>query len=358
MNGWAAGGGLCFYWQEGIVGFRVLYYLNAGNIKGVAAEARWAEAMGYDGLCTAETGHDPLFPLLLAAGATERVTLEPRVAIAFPRSPMVLAYAAVDLQEYSGGRFRLGLGTQVKGHIERRFSTRWAPPGPRLREYVQSLHAIWDAWESGGRLAYHGEHYNFSLMTPFFSPGPPQAPRPPVFVSAVNRYNCRVAGEVCDGLSLHPLTSPRYISEHIIPNIADGARRAGRDPAGVTLGCSGFIVTGPTRAAIEARKQAVKRQIAFYASTRTYFPVLETHGFQEVGARLHEMSLKGQWEEMTGLITEEIFDAFAIAAGYDEIAAAVKERYGGLVQEVVFGLDPEDAGDETAWRRMIAQLQE
>ena len=158
------------------MGFRVLYHLNTGNIKGIAEEARWAENIGYDGLCTEETGHDPLFPLVLAATTTSHITLEPRVAIAFPRSPMVFAYAAMDLQNLSGGRFRLGLGTQVKGHIERRFSTEWTPPGPRLREYVQSLHAIWDAWQNGTRLSYHGDHYNFSLMTPFFSPGQSDQP--------------------------------------------------------------------------------------------------------------------------------------------------------------------------------------
>ena len=342
------------------MGFRVLYHLNTGNIKGIPEEAKWAEGMGYDGLCTEETGHDPLLPLMLAATTTSRVTLEPRVAIAFPRSPMVFAYAAMDLQEFSGGRFRLGLGTQVKGHIERRFSAEWTSPGPRLREYVQSLHAIWDSWQNGTQLAYHGEHYNFSLMTPFFSPGASEQPRPPVFVSAVNRYNCRVAGEVCDGLSLHPLCSPEYLKQRILPNIADGAGRAGRagrDSKAVNLSGSGFIITGPNRAVIEERKRAVRRQIAFYSSTRTYTPVLEVHGFGDVGVRLHEMSLKGQWEEMAGLITDDIFDCFAVAVEYDQVAAAVKERYGGLLDEVVFGTEVAGAEDERQLRKIIAELQ-
>ncbi len=340
------------------MGFRVLYHLNTSNIKGVAEEARWAESMGYDGLCTEETGHDPLFPLVLAATSTERVTLEPRVAIAFPRSPMVFAYAAMDLQELSGGRFRLGLGTQVKGHIERRFSTAWSAPGPRMREYVQSLHAIWESWQEGSRLAYHGDHYNFSLMTPFFSPGPSQQPRPPVFISAVNTYNCRVAGEVCDGVSLHPLCSPEYLRQRILPSIEDGAGRAGRDPKAVNLSGSSFIITGAHRADIEAKRQAVKRQIAFYSSTRTYTPVLEVHGFEEVAVRLHEMSLKGQWDRMTNLITDEIFDTFAVAVGYDEVAAAVKERYDGLLNEVVFGMDTTAPGDERQLRKIIRELQD
>ncbi len=340
------------------MGFKVLYHLNTGNIKGIPEEARWAESVGYDGLCTEETGHDPMFPLVLAATTTSRVTLEPRVAIAFPRSPMVFAYAAMDLQTLSEGRFRLGLGTQVKGHIERRFSTQWSAPGPRLREYVQSLHAIWDAWQDGTRLSYHGDHYNFSLMTPFFSPGPSTLPRPPVYVSAVNTYNCRVAGEVCDGISLHPLCSPEYLRQRILPSIADGAGRAGRDSGAVNLTSSSFIITGANKAAIEAKKQAVRRQIAFYSSTRSYSPVLEVHGYEDVCVRLHEMSLKGQWDEMTGLITDEIFDSFAIAEEYDQVAAAVKERYDGLLSEVVFGMDVSRPDDESQLRKIIAQLQD
>ena len=335
----------------------MLYHLNTRHLKGIPEEARWAEGMGYDGLCTEETGHDPLLPLALAATSTSRVTLEPRVAIAFPRSPMVFAYAAMDLQNLSSGRFRLGLGTQVKGHIERRFSTEWTSPGPRIREYVQSLHAIWDAWQNGTRLSFHGEHYNFSLMTPFFSPGPSEQPRPPVFISAVNAYNCRVAGEVCDGLSLHPLMSPEFLKQRILPPIADGASRAGRDAKAVNLTGSGFIITGPNRAVIEERKYAVRRQIAFYSSTRTYTTVLETHGFEDVGVRLHEMSLKGQWEEMTGLITDDILDKFAVAVEYDQVAPAVKERYGSLLDELVFGMDVSSADDERQLRKIIAELQ-
>ncbi len=340
------------------MGFRVLYHLNTGNIKGIAEEARWAEGIGYDGLCTEETGHDPLFPLVLAATSTSRVTLEPRVAIAFPRSPMVLAYAAMDLQNLSGGRFRLGLGTQVKGHIERRFSTEWSAPGPRIREYVQSLHAIWDAWQDGARLSYHGDHYNFSLMTPFFSPGPSEQPSPPVFISAVNAYNCRVAGEVCDGISLHPLSSPEFVKQRVLPFIADGAGRAERDATAVRLTGSPFIITGPNKAVIDERKYPVRRQIAFYSSTRSYTTVLEAHGFQDVGVRLHEMSLKGQWDEMTNLITDEIMDKFVVAEEYDGVAATLKERYDGLLDEVVFGMDVLGADDERTLRNIVAELQE
>ena len=339
------------------MGMRVLYHLNTSELKNIPEEARCAETLGYDGLCTEETSHDPFIPLLLAASATSRVTLETRVAIAFPRSPMVVAYTAMDLQNYSGGRFRLGLGTQVKGHIERRFSTNWVSPGPRLREYVQSLRAIWDNWQDGKTLDFHGKFYNFSLMTPFFSPGASAVGAPPVFISALNPYNCRVAGEVCDGVALHPITSAKYLTDVIKPNISTGAAKAGRSPADITLAGAGFVVTGPDQQTIHDRKEAVKRQIAFYFSTRTYFPVLEVHGFQEVGQRLHEMSLKGEWGQMGGLVSDEMLDVFAVVGPYDEVAGRIKERFGGLLDEVVLSVGAPSPGDQGAVKKIIEALQ-
>ena len=339
------------------MGFKVLYHLTTNNLKGIAEEAKWAESMGYDGLCTEDAAHDPMLPLLMAASTTSRVTLETRVTIAFPRSPMVLAYSARDLQDFSGGRFRLGLGTQVKGHIQRRFSTQWDSPGPRMREYVQSLHAIWGAWQTGERLEYHGEYYNFSLMTPFFSPGRSEQPEPPVFISAVNPYNCRVAGEVCDGVALHPLTTPKYLKEVINPNIADGAARSGRDPKSVNLSNSSFVITGPNQAAINAKKEAVKKQIAFYCSTRSYSKILDVQGFQDLGVWLHEMSLKQQWDQMAELITDEILDAFAVVGGYSEIPGLMKERFDGLLDEVVLNAIGRGSQDEAEVKKAIEKLQ-
>ena len=339
------------------MGFRVLYHLNTSNLNGVAEEAKWAESLGYDGLCTEDAAHDPFLPLMIAASTTSRVTLETRVAIAFPRSPMVLAYTARDLQDFSGGRFRLGLGTQVKGHIQRRFSTEWSSPGPRIREYVQSVRAIWDAWDTGERLAFHGDHYNFSLMTPFFSPGKSGQPAPPVFISAVNPYNCRVAGEVCDGVALHPLTSVKYLKEIIQPNIAAGAAKAGRDPKSINLSNSAFVVTGPNQAAIDAKKEAVKKQIAFYCSTRSYSKILEVHGFEDLGLWLHEMSLKQQWDQMAELITDEILDAFAVVGGYGEIPGLMKERFDGLIDEVVFNAGGPGTSDAAELQKVIEGLQ-
>ena len=337
---------------------RVTHRLASTSLAAIPAEAAWAEAMGYDALSKNETAHDSFIPLTLAATSTTRAMLQTSVAIAFPRSPMIAAYTARDLQDLSRGRFRLGLGTQVKGHIERRFSTSWESPGPRLREYVQALRSIWAAWETGERLNYQGKHYRFSLMTPFFSPGPGEYPPPPVFTAAVNAYNCQVAGEVADGLMLHSLTSPEYVRDVVRPALARGAERAGRDADKITVSGGGFLITGPDRASLRAAQAEVRRRIAFYASTRTYHSVLAAHGFEETGQRLHEMSLRGEWAEMGELVSDEMLHAFAVSGEYDEIAGEFARRYGGLVDEASFTLYSEQPPSEPELRRIIRDFRD
>ena len=337
---------------------RVTYRLATSTLASVAAEAAWAERIGYDSMSSNETSHDSFLPLALAATSTTRAVLETRVAIAFPRSPMITAYLGRDLNDLSKGRFRLGLGTQVKGHIQRRFSTDWEAPGPRLREYVQSLRAIWNSWQSGEKLNYHGESYHFSLMTPFFSPGPSEYPLPEVFTAAVNAYNCQVAGEVSDGLMLHSLTSPEYVKNVVRPSLIKGAQKAGRNGDMIKVTGGGFIITGPNRDSIRAMEPEVRKRIAFYASTRSYFPVLESHGFLEIGHELHEMSLKGQWAEMAELVSDEMLDAFSVSGEYDEIADRFVDRYGGLLDEVSFTLVCEKQPEEAQVRKMVRRLQE
>jgi len=337
---------------------RVTYRLSTNTLAAVAAEAAWAENMGYDSMSSNETAHDSFLPLALAATSTTRAILETRVAIAFPRSPMITAYLARDLQDLSKGRFRLGLGTQVKGHIQRRFSTDWEAPGPRLREYVQSLKAIWNTWQSGDKLEYHGESYNFSLMTPFFDPGPSEHPFPEVFTAAVNGYNCQVAGEVSDGLMLHSLTSPEYVRKVVRPSLEKGAQKAGRDGDAIKVTGGGFIITGPDRTSIRAMQAEVRKRIAFYASTRSYFPVLASHGFEEIGQQLHEMSLKGQWAEMGELVSDEMLDSFSVSGEYDEIADKFVSRYKGLLDEVSFTLVCEKQPEEAQIKKMVRRLQE
>lgn len=335
---------------------RVLHQLSNRDLKNIPAEALWAESIGYDGLCSNETDHDPFFPLVLAATATSQVTLETRVAIAFPRSPMVVAYAAMDLHNISDGRFRLGLGTQVKGHNERRFSVKWSSPGPRLREYVQSLHAIWDNWQENKKLDFHGRFYNFNLMTPFFNPGSSPLGKPAVFTSAINPLNCQVAGEICDGLALHSIASPEYTAQIIKPNIAKGAQRMGRIPEDITVNGSGFIITGPDKATIKSQREAVRRTLAFHFSTRTYFPVLALHGFEEVGHNLHELSMNGRWNEMTELVNDEMLETFAVIGSYTEAANQLKDRYDGLIDEVVLNVKAPSQVDKQKVKKMIEVL--
>jgi probable F420-dependent oxidoreductase len=250
------------------------------DLRAVAAQLRKAEAIGYDCLWTSETQHDPFLPLGVAATATSKLKLGTSIAVAFSRSPMTIAYTAWDIQKASAGRFILGLGSQVKAHIQRRFSVKFESPGPKLREYVLSLRAIWDCWENGTPLRFDGEFYNFSLMTPFFIPGPIAHPTIPIYVAGVNAYMCRMAGEVCDGLHVHPFHTAKYLREFVHPAVNEGLETSGRSREDFTYATACFVVVGDTERERAENAEAVRQQIGFYASTRTYEPVLATHGWE------------------------------------------------------------------------------
>jgi probable F420-dependent oxidoreductase len=247
---------------------------------------------------------------------------------------MVTAHIAWDLQAASGGRFILGLGTQVKGHNERRFSVKWESPGPKLREVILALRAIWECWQNGIPLNVKGRFYNFSLMTPFFSPGPIGHPRIPIYIAGVNRYMCKLAGELCDGLHVHPFNSPKYLREFVHPAVEEGLAGSGRARRDFTYATSIFAVVGDTEQELARAKQSVKEQIAFYASTRTYEPVLAAHGWQDLTPRLHRKSVEGDWKGMSELITDEMVDTYAVTGTYGTIAGRIKERYAGLLDRV------------------------
>jgi probable F420-dependent oxidoreductase len=298
--------------------------------------ARKVEALGFDALWSAETQHDPFLPLAVAATVTSRIRLGTSIAVAFPRSPMVLAHIAWDLAKASGGRFTLGLGSQVKGHNERRFSVKWEAPAPRMREIVLALRAIWDTWQNGTKLAFKGQHYRFDLMTPFFNPGPIEHPKVPVYIAGVNQHMCRVAGEVCDGLHVHPFNSPKYLREYVQPAVNEGLKTAGKRREDFTYATSSFVVVGESEQELAQQRAAVKQQIAFYASTRTYEPVLAAHGWQDVGPLLHRKSVEGDWKGMADLITDEMLDTYAVTGTYDTIAARLQERYAGLLDRTAF----------------------
>lgn len=299
-----------------------------------AQAARDAEAAGFDAVMTVELGHDVFTPLAFAAVTTQRVELTPSVAVAFPRSPTVLASQAWDLQANSRGRFVLGLGSQVKGHNERRFGIAWTAPAPRLRDYVQALRAIWRCWETREKLDFHSEHYTLTLMTPDFSPEPTGLPMVPVTLAAVGEAMLRVAGQVADGVRLHPLCSRRYLEEVCLPQIEIGMQRGGRRRENFDVHGGGFVVTGPDEAAVAVGMEAVRRRIGFYGSTRTYMPILALHGLQDLGLKLHRMSVEGRWNDMAALVSDDVVRIFAACGTYSQIARAIAERYGGVADAI------------------------
>jgi probable F420-dependent oxidoreductase len=304
------------------------------DLRAVPAYARKAEAIGYDCLWTSETQHDPFLPLAVAATATSSLKLGTSIAVAFPRSPMITAYTAWDIQKASAGRFLLGLGSQVKAHNQRRFSVKFESPGPKLREVVLALRAIWECWQKGTPLNFQGEFFKFDLMTPFFNPGPIAHPKIPIFIAGVNRYMCRMAGEVCDGLHVHPLHTPKYLREFVHPAVEEGLRASGRSRRDFTYATSTFVVVGDGERERAQNAEAVKQQIGFYASTRTYEPVLATHGWEGITPELHRKSVEGDWKGMARLISDEMLDAFAVSGTYETIGRQLRERYAGLLDRI------------------------
>jgi probable F420-dependent oxidoreductase len=300
--------------------------------------AKAAEAAGYDGAGTAEMAHDPFTPLAFAALATERIQLSTGIVVAFPRSPTVLASSAWDLQTHSRGRFALGLGSQVKGHIERRFGLRWTSPVARMREYVGALRAIWRCWELGEPLHYEGDHYQLTLMTPEFSPRPSGLPPIPVSVAAVGPDMIRMAGRVCDGVRLHGFCTRRYLEEVAIPQIDEGLARSGRERARFEIWGGGFIATGPDEDAVRKAVEEIRYRVSFYGSTRSYRRVFELHGLEELTAKLHRLSVDGKWAEMPRQISDEVLGLFAAIGTYDRIAQQIEQRFGGLVDVVTLSV--------------------
>ena len=326
--------------------------LVAMGLKEIPSAAKAAEEAGFDCLWTADTGHDPFLPAALAAEHTKRVKLGTAIAVAFPRSPMVTAMIGWDLAELSGGRFILGLGTQVKGHIERRFSVDWVAPGPRMRDYIGALRAIWECWAKGTPLHFESENYTHTLMTPFFAPQPMDHWRIPIYIAGVNDYLCRLAGELCDGLHVHPFHSIKYMQETVFPNIEDGLKKSGRSRADLSLNSSVFVITGDTPDEIEAAKAPVRQQISFYASTRTYHKVLDAHGWTDVSGELNALSRRGGWGEMADLITDEMLEVYAVIGKREEICDKIKARYEGVLDRISLYF-PYTPADEAKWAPII-----
>jgi probable F420-dependent oxidoreductase len=316
----------------------------------VAELARKAETYGFDCFWVNETKHDPFVQLALAAHSTKGIGLGTSIALAFTRSPTTLAYTAWDLQSISKGRLILGLGSQVKGHIERRFGMKWEAPAPKMKEVVSAIRSVWKCWQEGTELDFEGRFFRLDLMTPFFSPGPIEHPVIPLYIAGVNAGMCRVAGAVADGLHVHPLHTVRYIREVIEPALAEGARRAGRRREEVAVAVSVFAALGETRAEVESIREVYREQISFYASTRSYRKVLELHGWGDVCDRLHSLSAKGEWRRMASEVGDDMLREFVVEGSWGEIGGILEKRYGGLADRVRMYL-PFD-GDEK-WKSLV-----
>ena len=318
------------------------------ELTAIPAIARAAEAMGFRGLWSNETVHDPFLPGALIAEHSSRLEFGTAVAIAFARSPATLAYTAWDLAQASGGRFILGLGTQVKAHIERRFGMPWPDSVTgKLREQIAAIRAFWDTWQTGAPLKFRGEYYKISLMSPFFNPGPIKHPHIPIYLAGVNTGLARLAGEVADGFQVHPFHTPRYLSEVLLPAIRQGADRAGREAQSIQVAATAFTATTPQE------KDFIRQQISFYASTPSYRRVMALHGWEATAEQLSGLAAHGNWGEMPALVDDDMLDTFAVLAEPEALAAALQARYAGLVDRLGVYLPFVPGERDPFWRSLL-----
>lgn len=325
-----------------------------GRLDRVPDAARSIEARGYQGGWTAETAHDPFLPLALAAEHTERLEIGTAIAVAFARNPMLLANLGYDLHAYSGGRMMLGLGSQIKPHITKRFSMEWSRPAARMREMVEAIRAIWHAWDTGERLNFRGDFFTHSLMTPFFDPGPNPHGQPRIFVAAVGEHMLATTGAVADGWISHPFTTPSYLREVGLATIHRAADEAGRSATDIEVSLPAFVVTGVDEAEMAVASQSVRQQVAFYGSTPAYQAVLEHHGWGDAHAELNSMSKRGDWDAMADVIDGDMLDHFAVVAEPADVAVRLRERFDGTVDRL--NLYPVAGISDAAWNRVIDDL--
>ncbi|OGO28877.1 MAG: LLM class F420-dependent oxidoreductase [Chloroflexi bacterium RBG_16_52_11] len=320
-------------------------------LKDVPAIARAAEEIGFGTLWASETRHDPFLPCALIAEHTMHMQIGTAIAVSFARSPANLAYTAWDIAAQSNGRFILGLGTQVKAHIERRFGMPW-PESPvgKLREQIQAIHAFWDCWQNGTKLNFRGEHYKITLMSPFFNAGPIENPNIPIYIAGVNTGLARLAGEVCDGFQVHPFHSLRYLKEVILPAIEEGAKKEGRKMKDVVVSVTAFVAANPEE------MDFARARIAFYASTPSYRPVMELHGWGEVAGRLSGHASRGEWAEMPMLITDEILKEYCVVTDEADLASALKERYAGIADRLTLYSPFVPGEKDEFWKKLTRSL--
>ncbi len=328
----------------------------AGSVEEAAQAARRAERFGYDGWWAFETKHDPFLGCAVAAERTERITLGTSIAVAFARNPMTVAVQANDVQALSGGRFVLGLGTQIKPHITKRYSMEWSHPAPRMREFVLAVRAIWDTWANDAALDFQGDFYTHTLMTPFFNPGPNPHGAPPIVMAAVGPLMTEAAGEVADGMFCHAFCTERYLREVTLPALERGAAKSGRSLDSFELSAPSFVVAADTEEELQAGIAAVRSQIGFYGSTPAYRPVLEVHGWGELQGELNALTKRGGWDEIAGLIDDEILHTFAVVGTPEEAVEEVQRRYGDVATRITLAT-PEGA-DPERWAPVFERLRE
>ena len=309
-------------------------FFPSNDIRADLEQIKQAEALGFDGVWSAEVAHNPFFPLTLGAKETNKIQLGTQIAVAFPRSPMVTSQIAWDLAQQSKGRFILGLGTQVRAHITRRFSEEWTNPVSRMREYIEGMRAIWDTFQNDARLRYRGEHYEFRLMAPFFNPGAIDHPHIPIYIAGVNANICKLAGEICDGLHAHAFHTVSYLNDVVLANIEQGLAESGRNRDDFALTIPLFIVTGTSTEATQKAEIEAKSRIAFYGSTPSYKAVMEHHDWDEIGMKLSQMARAGQWDTMWQEIPDDMLHEIAIVAEPDKVISAIQARYTGLADRI------------------------
>ena len=327
------------------------------DIAAVPAQARLLEDIGYNGLVVEETKDDPFVVMALAAAATTRLKLGTAVVIAFPRSPMVMALSAWTIQKLSKGRFTLGLGSQVKAHIQRRYGVKWSPAGPWMREYVTAVRAIWDCWQNGSPLDVKGEHYNLNLVVPLFNAGPIEHPDIPIHLAAVNTVMCRIAGEVADGLRPHPVCTPSYIENVMLPAVRSGAAKAGRPLDAFRVCMKPLVATARTEDDLRPKIRDVRARIAFYASTPAYVAAFEHLGLGGLAREAAVLSREQRWEELPDLIADDTLELFAVIGTYDVIGRRLKERFGRLVTDIEFSIPVQDERDRETLAALARDIQ-
>jgi probable F420-dependent oxidoreductase len=329
------------------------------NLSEIPQLTRQAETIGFDGIWVSETAHDAFLPLVLVAEHSQRVTLGTSIAVAFPRSPAILAYIAWDLAKYSQGRTVVGLGTQVKGHNQRRLGVKWEQPVAKLREVILAMRAFWDCWQNGTKLNFRGEFFKLTLMTPFFDPGPHDWPDIPIYIAGVNQNMLQLAGELCQGIHIHPLHTARYIKEYALPHLETGLQKSGRQRAEIELSTTAFVVPTDDVQKTKEYEAGARQQISFYASTPSYRVVMELHGWSDIAEQLSRLASQGQWAEMPHLITDEMMAEFVVSGTWAELPAKIKAKYaGGLLDRVSYYFPFVPGENEAGWQATLAGFQQ